>query len=169
MRFSISCLLLVLPLAGCFPAAQRATIVSGVPKVTAASIRPAVPRSEIVVSPPHVANHEISGITFEGVAFDSRTVILRHAPWQCSAKHSPLTDWQAGPFAMLSISTAGDRQTCGFHKPFLVGQSSDDRCGIARSEISSCLSPSHKIPKIVFRSCDSSFMDNLQTTFIKFS
>lgn len=73
VRPSIFCLLPVLALAGCFPAARPGTNVPGVPPPPAKFVPPSLPRSEIVVSPPQLAQREISGIEFEGIRFDSRS------------------------------------------------------------------------------------------------
>ncbi len=68
MRYLI-CGLLALPFTSCFPAKP---LQENVPLVLAAAVREAPPVASPAPVPPRVTVREISGITFEGVAFDSR-------------------------------------------------------------------------------------------------
>ncbi len=102
MRFLIG-LLVALPLIGCFPVkpVQHATTARAVaPVVETPEIESAVPA--VPVNPPRVTVREISGIDFEGVAFDSR------------GHHLVVVDQPAGPGSRYADSETAARSLGGF-------------------------------------------------------
>lgn len=97
MRFLI-CGLLALPITSCFPAKP---LQARTPFVQAAVIRETPPVESPAPVPPRLTVREISGITFEGVAFDSRDHRLMVA------------DQANGPGSRFADSTAAARALAG--------------------------------------------------------
>lgn len=102
MRYLI-CGLLALPFTSCFPA--KPLPVKPLPEILPVSQAAAVPKISPIASPPpappKVTTREISGITFEGVAFDSREHRL------------VVADQASGPGSMFADSAAAARAVGG--------------------------------------------------------
>ncbi len=102
MRYLISCLLM-LPFTSCFPARPLPTgrLPENLPAVQAPAIHVISPIVSPALTPPKVTIREISGITFEGVTFDSREHRL------------VVADQASGPGSIFADSAAAGRATGG--------------------------------------------------------
>ncbi|MEY4570776.1 MAG: hypothetical protein RLZZ398_2215, partial [Verrucomicrobiota bacterium] len=97
MRYLI-CGLLALPFTSCFPARP---LPETLPVPQAAAVQKIPPVAPPALVPPQVVAREISGITFEGVAFDSREHRL------------VVADQASGPGSKFADSAAAARAAGG--------------------------------------------------------
>ena len=108
MRYLI-CGLFALPFTSCFPARP---LQESFPPVQAAAIREVPPPESPAAAPPQVTAREISGITFEGIAFDSRDHRLAVAD-QADGPGSRFADSAAAARALGGIAAVN----AGFFTP----------------------------------------------------